>query len=102
MHAALPATADVPAGQMAQVDALIDPSTGEAYPAEQSWQEVFPAAASISEYVPARQGVHVALPASLYVPTGQMVHVEFSLAPRMGENIPAGHSVQEVVFQVVE
>jgi hypothetical protein len=87
---------------MAQVDALLDPTTGDAYPAEQSWQELFPAPPSTSAYVPVLQGVHVALPVSLNLPTGQMVHVEFSLAPRMGENIPAGHSVQEVVFQAVE
>ena len=102
MHAALPAIADVPAGQIAQVDELIEPSTGEAYPAEQSWQELLPAPPSSSVNVPAPQRVHVALPAALYVPTGQMVHVEFSLAPMICEDVPAGHSVQEMVFQVVE
>ena len=102
MQLVLPGTEKLPAGHMAQVDALLDPTTGDAYPAEQSWQELFPAPPSTSAYVPVLQGVHVALPASLNVPTGQMVHVEFSLAPRMGENIPAGHSVQEVVFQAVE
>jgi hypothetical protein len=85
VQAGLPAAENVPAGHVVHVDGELAPTTGEAHPAAQSWHVALLVAPSTSEYVPLRHGVHAELPARLYVPTGQMLHVVFSIAPTAEE-----------------
>jgi hypothetical protein len=82
---------------MVHVDAELAPTTADAHPAAQSWQEALLLAPSASEYVPLQHGVQEGLPAKLKVPTGHMLHVVFSIAPTAEEAVPAGHKVQVAV-----
>ena len=113
----LPASEDLPASQMAQVEATVAPTAAENLPAVQLVQLEAPTAA---EYVPAVQLVQAEAPVNaMYVPEGhnkQVVadadvdpvcpyfpaehrvpeHVEFTVAPTAVEYVPDPQSVQTV------
>ena len=91
-----PAVDEVPAGQEAHEDEVVDPA-GEDLPAGHcQWVQLEPAV----DQVPAGQEVHELDeldPAGEDFPAGQLVHVEDVVAPVTVDHFPAGQEVHVAV-----
>ena len=88
-QAEAPAAEELPAAQLAQVEATLAPSAEEDLPAGQGMHCI-----ASDAYVPAAQSVQTEAPLAEYLPAAQLAQVEATLAPTALENLPAAQSAQ--------